>query len=234
MHEQVLAVGPPARPSRARSPPRSCRSTPRRSARGAGPNPSRSSRRHHLPFDSQELNQHAHPSRTAQHIAYRQPRSVPAVRMAGRVGCNHARLPMPFDAEGRPPSPPPHANRDIPSFAWIHRPRTAADPATGARALPSGDDRQTAPLPLVQAQSAAAALLEVRIDTSAALTLKPPGKAILDLAVTRELTGPKNPCLTGYLSVQHRRKCGLCRKFVMARPGLEPGTPRFSVVCPPN
>jgi hypothetical protein len=23
---------------------------------------------------------------------------------------------MPFDAEGRPPSPPPHANRDIPSF----------------------------------------------------------------------------------------------------------------------
>ena len=38
-----------------------------------------------------------------QPIAYREPRSVPPLRMAGRAGAIRARLqPMPFDAEGRP------------------------------------------------------------------------------------------------------------------------------------
>ena len=41
----------------------------------------------------------------------------PPIRMAGRAGCNRARLqPMPFDAEARPPSPRPHANPDMTSF----------------------------------------------------------------------------------------------------------------------
>src|ERR1035441_3346762 len=49
---------------------------------------------------------HAREPPSAQRIAYRQPRSVPPCSNGRPRGCNHARLPMPFDAEDRPPSPP--------------------------------------------------------------------------------------------------------------------------------
>ena len=76
-----------------------------------------------------------------QPIAYRQARSVPpAIRMAGRAAGTRARLqPTPFDAEGRPPSPPDsHAKRDITSFVGH---RAAGLPRSQSRRLSRRDDR---------------------------------------------------------------------------------------------
>ena len=87
---------------------------------------------------------------SGQRIAYREPRSVPPPRMAGRAGAIRARLqPMPFDAEGRPPSPPEsrQPGHDIfrHSQAFVSRDRVGAtlrspDPARlrgGRRSLPA-------------------------------------------------------------------------------------------------
>src|SRR5947207_14335786 len=49
--------------------------------------------------------------------------------MAGRAALIHARLPTPFDAGVRPPSPPPHASTNMTSFALG---RTSALAPSGA------------------------------------------------------------------------------------------------------
>jgi hypothetical protein len=59
-------------------------------------------------------------TRAAKRAAHRIPSTTvgTSYRMAGRAAAIRARLPMPFDAEDRPPSPlAGHAARDMTSFA---------------------------------------------------------------------------------------------------------------------
>jgi hypothetical protein len=58
--------------------------------------------------------------------------------MAGPRGCNHACLPMPFDAECRPPSPPGHANRGHTIFRSRGGIRTTTSWLLGVRRQQSG------------------------------------------------------------------------------------------------
>jgi hypothetical protein len=59
----------------------------------------------------------------------------------------------------------------------------------------------------LEEQQAGSSAVEVGIDTSAALTLKPPGKAILDLAVTRDLPDQRTHVLPDIWPRGSERKC---------------------------
>ena len=99
--------GPPARPAPATTSPVIGVDPLRRDLRPMLIKPHHD--RHHATSRSSTTPRRARRAgRPGRRIAYREPRSVPPIRMAGRAAAIRARLHTPFDAEDRPPSHPGH------------------------------------------------------------------------------------------------------------------------------